>query len=511
MRWQRGVTVAALLLAWALLVVWQWQEYQAECAAAREGVRRQADSVMNALVGGVQSHRRLGRFLEDALQGMLDALAKSQDILAVAVVSSDQRLSLSAGNAKLLDLKAPIEPGQSWQDAGFRYAVAFQVMPEMPGPGPGGLGPPGLAGAPPWQTPSEGSTTDRLPPPEPFATTNRAGASDRSPVGNNHERHEERGVGRGRGPNWRFEQRERTPLAETPDGMRPPATGRVLAVLLLDRSRTDEQIARFAWLRGSVVLAGGLVILSIALVWRATVRLADARGHARLLENEARHLRELSQASTGLAHETRNPLGLIRGWTQRWAQSIRDNPQQQHQAQSVLEECDRVTARINQFLAFARPCEPRPTDVRPADVVTELAVLLEPDLDAKRLRLVASPSMGDRTVRADREMFRQALFNLAQNAIEFSSEGATVEVDAKSGTAGSLRIEVADRGPGVPPEAVDLLFTPYHTTRSNGTGLGLAIVRRIATAHGWTVGYSPRPGGGAIFWIDTASAIHGRT
>jgi signal transduction histidine kinase len=58
----------------------------------------------------------------------------------------------------------------------------------------------------------------------------------------------------------------------------------------------------------------------------------------------------------------------------------------------------------------------------------------------------------------------------------------------------------------VPAEAVERLFTPYHTTRGDGAGLGLAIVRRIAVAHGWQSGYKPRPGGGAIFWI---GAIHG--
>jgi signal transduction histidine kinase len=65
---------------------------------------------------------------------------------------------------------------------------------------------------------------------------------------------------------------------------------------------------------------------------------------------------------------------------------------------------------------------------------------------------------------------------------------------------------VADRGPGVAADAVPRLFSPYFTTRVTGTGLGLAIVRRIATAHGWEVGYTPRPGGGAIFWLD---GIHG--
>jgi len=446
MHWQRGVTLGSLLLAWGLLAVWQWQEYQSERESARQSMRRQAESVMNALVGGIQSHRRLGFFMEEQLQGALDELTKSQDILAAAVLLADGRVSLTAGKADLLRLSPPIQPGSDWEEAGFRCVAAFQLSPEPPpgammGRGPGG----GM------------------------------------------------GMGFGRGPmelghGPEMERPERGPL---------PAGGRCFAVLLLDRAAVDRQIAHYAWLRILVVCGGGAVILSIALAWRATVRLADARGQAQLLEIEARHLRELSRAAAGLAHETRNPLGLIRGWTQRWAQSIADNPQQRQQAQAVIEECDRVTARINQFLAFARPCQPKPSEVRPAEIVAELSALLEPDLNAKRLRWIASPSLERLTVRADREMFRQALFNLVQNAIEFSPEGAEVEIGLNAG-----RIEVLARGPGVPAEAVDLLFTPYHTTRSGGTGLGLAIVRRIAAMHGWQSGYAPRPGGGAIFWLE---------
>ena len=96
-------------------------------------------------------------------------------------------------------------------------------------------------------------------------------------------------------------------------------------------------------------------------------------------------------------------------------------------------------------------------------------------------------------------MLRQALFNLAQNAIHFSPEGGSVEISVATGEDGRGRIEVADRGPGVPAEAVDSLFSPYFTTRSDGTGLGLAIVARIAAAHGWRLEYAPRAGGGSIF------------
>ena len=281
---------------------------------------------------------------------------------------------------------------------------------------------------------------------------------------------------------------------------------KVTAILLVDRSRADRACRRAAWARGSIVVAGWLVVVCVALAWRATVRLAEAHGRARTLEVEARHLRDLGQAAAGLAHETRNPLGLIRGWTQRLAKTGADSREGRAQAQAVIEECDRVTARINQFLAFAKPSKPQLEPVRVAQLTDELAALLEPDLDAKNLTLDRGAVAPSETIRADREMLRQALFNLVQNAVQSSPEGGTVEIALRRGQDGQRRIEVGDGGPGVAADAVESLFTPYFTTRHNGTGLGLAIVRRIAAAHGWQTGYAPRPGGGSIFWL---SGIHG--
>ena len=103
-------------------------------------------------------------------------------------------------------------------------------------------------------------------------------------------------------------------------------------------------------------------------------------------------------------------------------------------------------------------------------------------------------------------MLRQALFNLLQNAIQASPAGATIETSVVCRRDGTRRFEVADRGPGVPEVVAGKLFSPYFTTRPGGTGLGLAIVRRIAAAHGWEVGYTPRSGGGAVLWLD---GIHG--
>jgi signal transduction histidine kinase len=252
--------------------------------------------------------------------------------------------------------------------------------------------------------------------------------------------------------------------------------------------------------------AGALLLACVVLAWRASVKLVAARGRADVLESEAKHLRELSQAAAGLAHETRNPLGLVRGWTQRLAQSNGDDTDREEHARAVIEECDRVTARINQFLAFAKPHEPHPEPVEVETLCSELSTILQPDLEAQGVNLVCQVAGGKPTVQADRELLRQALFNLVQNAIHFSPESSEVGITAVGGQNGYCRIEVSDHGPGVPNKAIASLFTPYFTTRPDGTGLGLAIVKRIATLHGWRAGYAPGKDGGAVFSLDDIHA-----
>ncbi len=442
-RWQQLTIYAAILaVAWAALAVWQWREYGRQCEAARETVVRQASSIASALVGGIRSHRRVGPYFEDQLQATVEELAEVEDILAVAVVAGDGSVIVSAGKTDLFGGTNASDAERAWTFAGFRYEADFQLDAEQAG----GYGPGG-------------------------------------------------GLGRGRGRWWRPEGETDSPFSKG---------GEFRALLLMDRRQADSQCADAFWLRALVVVAGGAVFVCVGLAWLATIWLIEARSQARMLEAEARHLRDLSQAAAGLAHETRNPLGLIRGWTQRLAASDLPSAEQQEQARAVIEECDRVTARINQFLAFARPVEPAPAPVDANRLVAELAMILEPDLESKRLRFEHSPVDGGCEISADPEMLRQALFNLLQNAIQFSPKGQIVEVRLDPGAGGRCRIEVADRGPGVPDARIELVFSPYYTTRPDGTGLGLAIVRRIAAAHGWQAGYTPRSGGGSIFWIQIA-------
>jgi hypothetical protein len=113
----------------------------------------------------------------------------------------------------------------------------------------------------------------------------------------------------------------------------------------------------------------------------------------------------------------------------------------------------------------------------------------------------------DVTVDVDRVRLEQAITNLLTNAIREAPEGSSVVVEAIVGSAGqaagsSLSVRVLDRGPGVPHELREFLFVPFAAKASgrvHGNGLGLAVAAAAVRAHGGTIDYANRPGGGAVF------------
>ncbi len=460
MRRLRIIIYAGLTFAWIAFALWQYGNYRQQEDLIEESLRQQSRSIMTALVGGLSSHRRLGQFFEEQLQGMLDELVRSDDVVFVAVRTSRGEDFLSAGDATASQYadNGPTKPNQLDY---YRRVQSFKLSTPPSGRHGPGRGGPGGGG--------------------------RGGGMGNGMMGG----------GPGRGPSSRRWE-EGGPFGPGPFG---DSGGEYTAELVLDRGRADELAARMAWSHAWVVIAAGLVALSIGLLWRTTMNLAEAKVRTRVFAAETRHLRELSQAAAGLAHETRNPLGLIRGWTQRLAETSMPEAEQQEHWRAIVEECDRVTARINQFLAFARPYEPEIKSVDIVKLLEELTVILQPDLEAKQLRIQNHVAAGFGNIQADFELFRQVLFNLLQNALYFSPPGGTIDVMVERQGVQRTVLQVADRGPGVKEDAVESLFTPYFTTRADGTGLGLAIVRHIATLHDWEVTYRERAGGGAVFEI----------
>ena len=455
----RSSLTLVLLLTWLGFAGWQWHELSHEREQAELAMDRQCKTAHHLLVSSIVSHRRMGASFDSMVQASLDEIVKSKEIVSVLICDDDTGESLLAAGA-------PISPTLQVPSSNYQWSGSFDLGSNFGIGGGGGGGGFGSGGG------GFGS----------------GGGGFGSGFGS--------GYGRGRG---------RGQIEPQASASRFQPGKSYSTIFVLDRSEVDQQLSKATWLRFWLVATAGVILLLLAFAWLATVRLVEARGRERILEAEAEHLREMGQAAAGLAHETRNPLGLVRGWTQKLAQANNDSPEVGEQAQAVIEECDRVTARINQFLAFAKPCRPERQEVDLTELVNELKIILEPDLEGKQLTIEYHAEQPSLNISVDREMFRQALFNLVSNAIAFSPDKGIIQITDTRDRDGQTRIEIADRGPGVRDHNAESLFTPYFTTRDGGTGLGLAIVKRIARAHGWQAGFRPRPGGGSIFWMAEAN------
>jgi signal transduction histidine kinase len=261
----------------------------------------------------------------------------------------------------------------------------------------------------------------------------------------------------------------------------------------------EEEIHRDLWLR--VALAGLALVaaLGMGLAWRGLERSAELRVNLIRSREQNAYLQEKNIAAAGLAHETRNPLNMIRGLAQVISKDASVPQDVRQRTGDLIEQVDRVTGRLQEFLDYSKPVEPHtaPTDL--AALVRGVAWTLETDREDKEIRLsVDGPEL---TVEADPSLLRQALFNLLLNAFQAVGRGGEVGVTVSSDTGRTARVEVRDDGPGVPEESREEIFRPYVTLGGKGTGLGLALVRQIAQAQGWEVACGAGADGGAVFSV----------
>lgn len=218
-------------------------------------------------------------------------------------------------------------------------------------------------------------------------------------------------------------------------------------------------------------------------------------------KEENLHAQETRLMAAGLAHDIKNPLHLVRGVAQSIAEATADSDTME-KASLMIDEVDRVTSRLNKFMAYSNPTPIRREMIDLARTVEGVATILEADCEERNIKLdIDVPEM---TVEADKQALEQIIFNLAHNAIKAVGKDGNIAVSVKTGRMGRKKvaaIEVVDDGPGVPEDAVENIFKPYFTLSPSGTGLGLAVVKRLCEKQGWTIEYIDKNGKGAIFRV----------
>jgi len=176
-------------------------------------------------------------------------------------------------------------------------------------------------------------------------------------------------------------------------------------------------------------------------------------------------------------------------------------------ADTIADQCDRMTRIIRSLLDFGRTRRPERRHVALHRMIESTTALLAPL--AQRTGVTFELGQGDGEADLDVGQIQQALTNVLVNAVHASPRGSTVHVDVVRSD-GRVGIEVRDEGPGIPPADLPRLFEPFFTTKDvgEGTGLGLSVAHGIVTEHGGTIEVVSELGRGARFtlWLEAVDA-----
>ncbi len=195
------------------------------------------------------------------------------------------------------------------------------------------------------------------------------------------------------------------------------------------------------------------------------------------------HLREnlasLGEMSAGIAHEFKNSLATISGYSQMLQTD--DDPAVRDFSARIHGATENLARVVTDFLIFARPKALRWEPI-------EIRKILEDCAQEAGVELELSGFPVELTVAGDPTAVRQAFSNLLRNSAEAARTGVPAKVSAIAGSGPEFaEIALRDNGTGIPEEVLKNIFIPFFTTKSGGTGLGLALVHRIVTEHGGSI------------------------
>jgi len=229
---------------------------------------------------------------------------------------------------------------------------------------------------------------------------------------------------------------------------------------------------------------------------------------SRLFHSE--RLAALGQMVSGVAHELNNALTSIFGYAQLMESRSRGFEREASATRHILAEAERAKRIARNLLLFARggKSERAPVDLN--EIVERTVEMRAYELRLENIRVELDLSERLPQARADAAQIQQALLNLvvnAEQAIRQTKESGHIWIRSKPIPENRIALEVADDGPGVPPEVILRIFDPFFTTKPAGigTGLGLSILYGIIHQHGGEVSVENRPGGGAVFTLQLPS------
>jgi len=244
-----------------------------------------------------------------------------------------------------------------------------------------------------------------------------------------------------------------------------------------------------------VTLATVLLFLTImgVILWQLDRSLQRYRASVLRQEN----LAAMGRMTAGIAHEIRNPLGIIRGAGQHLQRRLDEAGIEDEVAAFIPEEVDRLDTILAGYLAFGSDSSVEPEEIELDRLVRRSIALLQDELAAGGVTAELGMPPTTMHTRGDPRRLQQVLFNLLLNARDAMPEGGRVVVALRA-DGGEAILNVIDEGLGLGGAAAEKLFEPFWTTKTKGSGLGLSVSQRIATEHGGRLELQEREDGHGV-------------
>jgi two-component system C4-dicarboxylate transport sensor histidine kinase DctB len=214
----------------------------------------------------------------------------------------------------------------------------------------------------------------------------------------------------------------------------------------------------------------------------------------------ANRLGTLGQITAGVAHEINQPVAAIRTFAENSAKLItRGRPgDAQLNLERIVSLTERIAVITSELRSFTRRKTPTPVQATLGSIL-DGALLLLGAKAGSQIALAAAPADCERVLIGDRVRLEQVLINLLRNALDAVGKRTGAITLTALAEGDSMKISIADLGPGIDPAIRDRLFTPFETAKAGGLGLGLAIARDIAREFGGDLWLQPGTGAGATF------------
>ena len=241
-------------------------------------------------------------------------------------------------------------------------------------------------------------------------------------------------------------------------------------------------------------------IIHILGMFISTLLLEVILTNFQVLQNlvKAEKLQTVSHLAASISHEVRNPLTASRGFIQLLSDDISTETRKQY-VDIALQELDRATEVINDYLTFAKPTLDMAETMNISEEIQRAVKVIMPLANMNAIQIQLSLLPGDSYfVRGERKKFQQCLINILKNGIESMPNNRSLRIN-QTYYKNIIQIHIRDEGTGMTQEQIDRLGEPYFTTKEKGTGLGLMVSYSIIKAMGGDILVTSEQGKGTCF------------